>query len=307
MSFLALVAALFLQKFRPFPDPDPVSLWLARLVHWIEGTANAGLRPYGVAGWFAVMLIIFIPVTLAYYILDAIGAAFAWLFAVVILYLAIRFRAALAHLQSVEQALRAHDLAAAREALAAWLNRPVADYDRGQIVRVALERALLDCYRGLFGVLFWFVVLPGPAGALMYRAAMLMAERWADQRPSEDYAFGWFAHRMAEVVDWLPQRLTAFSFAVVGDFEDALYCWRSQSKSWGSELEGVVLASGAGALGVRIGEPVNDATGPVYRVGLGLGDEAEADHLRSAEGLIWRAAVLWAGMLLLLAIFRVVA
>jgi membrane protein required for beta-lactamase induction len=34
------------------------------------------------------------------------------------------------------------------------------------------------------------------------------------------------------VIDWIPQRLTAFVFAVVGDFEDALFCWRSQAAQW---------------------------------------------------------------------------
>jgi cobalamin biosynthesis protein CobD/CbiB len=57
-----------------------------------------------------------------------------------------------------------------------------------------------------------------------------------------------------------PARLTALSFAIVGDFEDAIYCWRTQAKTWaaeaGGEHAGIVLASGAGALGVLLGGSV---------------------------------------------------
>ena len=39
------------------------------------------------------------------------------------------------------------------------------------IARLAIERGLVDAYRQVFAVLFWFIVLPGPAGAVLYRAA----------------------------------------------------------------------------------------------------------------------------------------
>ena len=36
-------------------------------------------------------------------------------------------------------------------------------------------------------------------------------------------AFGLFAGRAYYWIDWLPVRLTAVAFAVVGNFEDAIY------------------------------------------------------------------------------------
>ena len=59
------------------------------------------------------------------------------------------------------------------------------------------------------------------------------------------------------------------SFAIVGDFEDAGLCWRTQAKTWageeGGEHAGIVLASGAGALGVLLGGPIPSVGGEPER------------------------------------------
>jgi cobalamin biosynthesis protein CobD/CbiB len=103
------------------------------------------------------------------------------------------------------------------------------------------------------------------------------------------------------VIDWVPQRVTGFVFAVVGNFEDALFCWRAQAASWVRPEEGIVLASGAGAIGVRLGEPVPVAGAFVVRPPLGQGETAREDALASLEGLLWRALVLWLVVFLLAA------
>jgi adenosylcobinamide-phosphate synthase len=98
-------------------------------------------------------------------------------------------------------------------------------------------------------------------------------------------------------------RLTALTFAVVGDFEDAIYCWRVQAKQWPSMHEGILLASGAGALGVQIGGAMTGSTGEAeFRPELGMGEPADADILPSATGLVWRALLVWLAVLLLLTV-----
>jgi adenosylcobinamide-phosphate synthase len=105
------------------------------------------------------------------------------------------------------------------------------------------------------------------------------------------------------LIDWLPLRVTAASFAVVGDFEDAVHCWRTQAGRWPDGGSGILLASGAGALGVRLGMPVHDVMQDSGDVGdrpeLGLGEDADPDFMQSAIGLVWRSLVLGLAVLAL--------
>ena len=178
-----------------------------------------------------------------------------------------------------------------------------------------LERGLADAYRQVFAVMFWFVVLPGPTGAVMYRAAALLAAEWKGALPGDDTSastrslqvFGRPARVLLWWLDWMPARLTALSFAIVGDFEDAAYCWRTQARAWpeayGGEAIGVVLASGGGALGVQLGGPLPGYGGaPEPRPEIGIGDAVEAEILPSAVGLVWRALVLWLLLVFLLSL-----
>ena len=89
---------------------------------------------------------------------------------------------------------------------------------------------------------------------------------------------------------------TMVAFAIVGDFEDAVYCWRTQAAQWADRPSGILLASGAGALGVRLGLPVTEA--PLAeeqgddRPELGTGEDADPDFMQSTIGLVWRTLVL---------------
>ena len=303
MSLFALIVAILAQKFRPLSSRDPVSRWLESYVDGIEHYFNAGERRFGIAAWFTLALSMLVPLAIASYLLGRAMPFAPWLLGALVLYLTLRFRAILTEYTAVARALRAHDIDQARELLGQCLGRQVLQYDATQIAKAAIEYAFMNCYRGLFATVFWFVVLPGPGGALVYRGAFIAAQRWKHDPGSGEHDFGWFAHRMFELMDWIPQRLTAVSFAIVGDFEDALYCWRSQATQWGNLAEGIVLASAAGALGARLGDPLTETEGVRYRPELGIGDQADADYMQSAEGLIWRALVLWAVVLLLLAVF----
>jgi adenosylcobinamide-phosphate synthase len=169
-------------------------------------------------------------------------------------------------------------------------------------------------------VLFWFVLLPGPAGAVLYRAVARLAHEWSALPRGDDLtpidrereAFGMPARRLLALLDWVPVRLTAVAFAAVGDFEDAVACWRTQAAAWAREeggvAMGIVLASGAGALGVVIGGPLPSPSGePEWRPELGTGDAVEPDVLPSAVGLVWRAVVLWLAVILLVTVANLLA
>jgi len=202
----------------------------------------------------------------------------------------------------IHAALKKDDIAKAREALSAWRQENCHDLDGEGVTRLALEEALISSHRYVFGVIFWFVLLPGPTGAILYRLSMFLDDRWSGSASRELERFGEFAHGAFAALDWLPARFTAAAFAVVGDFENAVYCWRTQAASWPERALGAVLSSGAGAIGVRLGMPIVVGGKPLDRPPLGLGDPADVGHMDSMVGLAWRALVMWLLLLLLVAL-----
>ena len=185
--------------------------------------------------------------------------------------------------------------------MARWRGESAAEFSPGEIARVAIEQGLAASHRQVFGTLFWFAVL-GPAGAVLYRACALLAATWRVRAGPEAGEFAAFAARAFHWLDWLPARMTASAFAIVGDFEDAVYCWRTQAAAWSPRVDGVILAAGAGALGLRLGDPLHQHGTLQLRPPLGTGDEADVDHMTSAVGLVWRALVLWMAVLLLVTV-----
>ncbi|HEY4998199.1 MAG TPA: regulatory signaling modulator protein AmpE, partial [Usitatibacter sp.] len=253
----------------------------------------AGDRNSGVLAWVALMGAVLVPVALVTGLAAAAHPVVVWLLDVVALYWTLRFLATVKTLAAIEKSLREQDVGAAANLLATWQGEPVETDDAGAVARLAAEHALREAHQGAFGPFLWFLVLPGPIGLVVYPLALRAAQSWEHLVEPGDRDFGWFAARAFFVIDWIPQRVSAFIFAVVGNFEDALFCWRSQAASWLRPEEGIVLASGAGALGVRLGEPIALGGAWAERPALGTGELAREDALASLEGLLWRALILW--------------
>jgi adenosylcobinamide-phosphate synthase len=183
--------------------------------------------------------------------------------------------------------------------------------DSTEIARLAVEKSLITTHRNVFGVFFWFLMPLGPACAVMYRVSEYLARAWNEPDHMRNEAFGQFAARAFYWIDWIPVRLTAIAFAVVGNFEDAIYAWRNFAGRWADESKGIILAAGGGAMGVRLGSPLETAPRivPLDAATVDLsdseadvlpGEEPNVRALQSTVGLVWRALLLWMLLLLLL-------
>jgi adenosylcobinamide-phosphate synthase len=228
-------------------------------------------------------------------VLKHISSLLYFLLAVATLYYMLNSVDFSATAEAISSDLRDSNISFARERLAQWSGHNTAEYGAPDIARVTIETVLLRAHSGLLAPIFWFVIL-GPAGAVLYRLAQLIQQAWQFEESNFDRP----AQRLFYWLDWLPAHVTAISFAVVGNFEDAMYCWRTQVDSWKNRTVAIMLASGAGALGVKLGEPLFANGVLEYRSELGLGDAADADYVMSAVGLVWRALVLLLTMVLLM-------
>ena len=304
VALFSLIAALLLDRARPLPSPNILWIWFRRYADRVARDLNAGQPIHGTAGWLAAVCPWVLAALVVFYLLYYVNPLLGWVWTVAGLYACIGLRRVEQTLNDIFEALSAGDLESARLLLSTWSGEPASVYAESEVARAAVETALMRAHRELFGVLFWFIILPGPAGAILYRLAGELARRWGGRKDEEFSAFGRFSARAFHYLDWVPLRLTAIGFAIAGDFEDAITSWRTQASAWGDANDGVILASGAGALGVRLGGPLPYEGGVDFRPELGDGDPADAHHLQSTQSLLWRTLVVWVVLLLLLTLAR---
>ncbi|MEP6944228.1 MAG: CobD/CbiB family protein [Betaproteobacteria bacterium] len=305
MNFVAIVAALAFEQWRGVPWRGALLRLFRRYARALERRLNAGAAQQGA---IAAALALGPPVLLAgalYLVLMQLSALLGTLWSALVLVLVMGFRSFGLAFAGIADALKSDDVITARRRLFSWRGSDSAGASAGDIPKLAIEQGLLDAYRNVFGTLFWFLMAPGPVGALLYRLTSLLAEQWhADATTPMGAQLARFGHPVARLLhwlDWIPVRLTAITFAIVGDFEDAVFCWRTQSGSWPARDHGILLASGAGALGCMLGGTMTSATGePEFRPELGISEPADVDCMPSATGLVWRALLVWLVLLLLL-------
>lgn len=305
MSLLALIAALLLEQFHPLSSRKYMFGWLSKYVDFFQKHFNAGEHKHGKIAWLLAVVPLLLAIVAVYWILDSAHPILAWAFNVLVLYLTMGFRQFSHYFTDILKALREEKLDDARRQLSAWRNTPANELNTEEVARLSIEEALLASHHKVFGVIVWFVLfsalgLGGAAGALLYRMGQFLRARWGDE--AEFGAFTGFARQAYYALEWLPVRLTAITFAIVGDFEDTLYCWRSQAANWPDSEAGIILASGAGSLGVRLGMIIAQDGLPLDRPELGIGDDADADFMQSAIGLVWRSVVFWLILLMMLSL-----
>jgi cobalamin biosynthesis protein CobD/CbiB len=293
LILVTLVAALIAQYAYPPAERPPLPALYGRLCLSAAKRLNAGDRNSGVLAYFALVAVALVPLAAVSALAAAIHPVVLAVLDAAVLYASLRFLQTTSHLGAIERSLREGDAASASRRLAQWQGEAPFSDDPGTTARLAAEHGLREAHLGTFAILFWFLVLPGPLGVVLYPLTQRAARLWDLGVDPDEREFGWFAGRAFEVLDWVPQRVTAFVFAIVGDFEDALFCWRSQAAQWLRPEEGIVLASGAGALGVRLGDALVRGEALVDRPALGTGDPAGEDALASLEGMLWRSLVLW--------------
>lgn len=311
MGFLSVVIALLLEQVRPLESENPGYGSVRGLAGWLEHNFNAGEPEQGTLAW----LVLVVPLTLLSWGIFALAVrvhlflGLGW--EILVLYFTLGFRQFSHAYTAIQLALANNDLIAARRILADWRGHyyPQINFHElspGEISRIAIEEALVASHRHVFGVFFWFVVLPGPSGAVLYRLAEYLARAWNEPDELRGEPFGRFAQRAFRVIDWVPVRLTAIGFAVMGNFEDAMFAWRNLVPQWNDVTRGILLAVGSGALGVRLGDAHSVRSDAVLEPDLGgesiPGVEAQPAALQSAVGLVWRSLILWLGVLLLLSL-----
>ncbi len=191
----------------------------------------------------------------------------------------------------VAQALRLGDLDEARRRVGYLVSRRTSELDACGVARAGTESVLENGADAVFASLFWFAVLGAP-GVLLHRLSNTLDAMWG-YRNERFERFGWAAAKIDDVLNYVPARLVALTYALLGRTATALRCWRSQAPQWDSPNAGPVMAAGAGALQVQLGGSAIYHGVEEQRPQLGEGAPAQARDIERALNLVYLGVLLW--------------
>jgi adenosylcobinamide-phosphate synthase len=259
---------------------------------WLERRCNRQFLPAWLRRSLGVLALLVLVLPLVF--IAGMLAAAPWgpVFDLLVLYLALGLRSLGDHARSVERALAADELDNARIAVGMMVSRDTRRLDRRGVSAAAVESVLENGSDAVFGSLFWFAVAGAP-GVVLHRLVNTLDAMWG-YRTRRLADFGWCAARFDDVLNWIPARLTAFTYAVLSIRPlHALACSGRQGGRTESPDAGVVMAAGAGALGVRLGGPGVYHGRVRRRPRFGTGAAPDATTIRRARRLVQRGAFLW--------------
>ncbi|MFT7388719.1 MAG: adenosylcobinamide-phosphate synthase [Candidatus Endobugula sp.] len=231
------------------------------MVNRVESRVNSQDHPRllqfftGAMSWLLlVVLPTFLIILLVTYVestVDVFSAVVVIFFEAVFLYLAIGYTSLRQHAMAIVKPLVDGDIVSAREKVGWIVSRDTDQINDNDVRKATIESVLENGSDAVFAPIFWFVVGGFPA-VILYRLSNTLDAMWGYKTDRFLY-FGRFSARMDDVLNYMPSRLVAISYASLGQFLLAVSCWRKQAPLLASPNAGVVMTSGAGALDVSLG------------------------------------------------------
>jgi len=272
---------------------------LERCFNRVKGSEFYGVagKALGVISWtLAVMPLVLLSGYLEY--LFESYFVLSWLFAGATLYIAVGWRSLLAHAQAISMPLKNGDIGAARGAVSMIVSRDTQSLNESQIANAASESVLENGADAIFAAIFWFLLL-GVPGVVLYRLANTLDAMWG-YKHSRYLHFGWAAARIDDLLNFIPARLVALSYALLGNYKCAIESWKLQGVNWKSPNAGPVMSAGAGALNLKLGG------GSIYQgqwqdrslLGPSTGTDPTATAVDACCLLVNRVLLLWVFVLI---------
>ncbi len=234
------------------------------------------------AGWFTYSLMnsSFANDTITGFILE-----------VLILYFAIGLNSLKQHAQDVLAPVMTHQFEQARHALSMMVSRDTQQMDEEGLCRATTESILENGNDAVFAVIFWFIIAGAP-GVVVFRLTNTLDAMWGYKTERFNH-FGFFVAKLDDIMNYIPARLTAVVYALMGNWKNAMQCWSAQASLWDSPNAGVVMSAGAGALDVQLGGGDQYHGEYKERPDLGCGQKAKPEIIQQACELLNRSTILW--------------
>jgi len=236
------------------------------------------------------LLIAIIPISVSIYLLTQ-NTRFNMLLSPLLLYLCIAPKSLRQHTEAVYHSLQAQNLTAARHAISMIVSRETQLMNFLAIRKATIETTLENGADAVFAPIFWFIIA-GPTGVIFYRLSNTLDAMWGYK--NQHYLhFGFAAARLDDLLNWIPARLTALSYGLLGHSKSAWQCYRKQSPYCESPNAGVVMSAGAGSLQIELGGSAIYHGVIKNKPILGIGRLAVNQDILRANLLISLSILLW--------------
>ncbi|HZJ93429.1 MAG TPA: adenosylcobinamide-phosphate synthase CbiB [Thiopseudomonas sp.] len=305
--FIVCTLALLLDRVLGEPLRLHPIVGFGRLVSALEKTCNTSpARPQQslLAGLAALLLLTLPMLAVAVWVSSVLDGLWLIVAQAVTVWLAISLRGLAEHGQAVADPLHKGDLVHAQHQVSHIVSRQASALDAQGVAAAATESMLENGADAVFATLFWFLVA-GIPGVVMHRMVNTLDAMWGYRNPQFLY-FGRAAARLDDILGWLPARLTALTYVLLGNRKLAVECWRNQAPQWDSPNAGPVMAAGAGALNVQLGGPSPYPSGIKQRPLLGGTDKAGAASIEAAIRLVRHGVWFWLLVILMLTVLAAV-
>jgi AmpE protein len=289
MSLITILIALFLERFAGTLDDMRRFEWLDAYADWMRDfLAGTGIRDGTVVFTLTILPLVLLLALVVALIHGALLGLLDVILGVFILLLCLGPRDINDEVGGYVEAGTMNDEERQLRHARALLGKEEVPEQPLERTRAVVGAIFPEANSRLFAVLFWFAVL-GPLGAVLYRLGA-----WF-KTPSEDKPEGFVAAaaRLQALMDWVPARLIALGYGLVGSFDAAFaVLTRALPGSWQHMAdENRALLSDAGTASLQLEHVRGDH----------LDDPAELNALvERAEGLIMRTLVVFLAVLALM-------
>lgn len=128
--------------------------------------------------------------------------------------------------------------------------------DKSEMSRAVTEAIFIRSLTNIFSIIFWFMLL-GPFGAVLYY--MTTAITNCALKPEFGYSDTYnVANYFKEILDWLPVRLVALTFALIGHFGPVFALWIDRVGGGLAENRQLIIDAGLTAINADLAPSTAD-------------------------------------------------
>ena len=281
MSFIAILLSIFLELGVKAMEGWRQFDWFDQLSDWILLQMNNTRVKEGPITLIAVLAPVVLATWLIAAILSGVWILFAFVFSVFVLAMSLGPHDPLRSTQDYLQALENKDMVAAKTHAEIILEEDISE-NHVVTAQDVKEKLFIKLVTNILGVFFWFVIL-GPVGAVLFRANCLLRSRYYGVQNGFVDAI----NELYKILIWIPARLAVIGFAITGSFVHTLESMSHFSDLWKMDSEKLLIECGLGAL-----YPSDEAEE----------NQPDIDSIHMALALAKRTVIAWVTVLGLLVI-----